>query len=205
MQGPVQPRGTGFAEQAAIQYFVFSSLFNVWPQAKPCSEYRTGAFLTGSLTGSLRAVAGQFTSTFIVMHPYFPNWKLRNRETRIAPSCPSEHFHEDPQGLCFLGHFACSKHKLCWWPPWLCTTSIPTVQIPGSYLGKDQCEQQFGVFHNKLAWKGLADWTLGSWQQPRVKQVLQSVFIASFVCLLTPVTSEQKSYRNHFLLFPAHS
>lgn len=73
MQGPARPRGTGFAEQAAIQYFVFSSLFNVWPQAKPCSEYRTGAFLTGFSTGSPRAVAGQFTSTFIVMHPHFPN------------------------------------------------------------------------------------------------------------------------------------
>lgn len=34
--------------------------------------------------------------------------------------------------------------------------------------------RQFEVFHNKLAWKGFPDWTPGSWQQPRVKQVLQS-------------------------------
>lgn len=137
-KGPAQPRGTGFAEQAAIQYFVFSSLFNVWPQAKPCSEYRTGAFLTGFLTGSPRAVAGHFTSTFIVMPPHLPNWKLRNREIRISSSCASEHLHEDPQGPGFLGHFTYSKHKSCWCPLWLCTT----VQIPGSYLGKKQCEEQ---------------------------------------------------------------
>lgn len=138
MQGPARPRGTEFAEQAAIQYFVFSSLFNVWPQAKPCSEYRTGAFLTGFLTGSLRAGAGQFTSPFIVMHPHFPNGKLRNGGIRIASSYPSEH---SPRTR-FLGHTACSKHKPCWCPPWLCTTSTSTVQIPGSYLGKDQCEEQ---------------------------------------------------------------
>lgn len=142
MQGPAQPRGTVFAEQAAIQYFVFSSLFNVWPQAKPCSEYRTGAFLTGFLTGSPRAVAGQFTSTFVVIHPHFPNWKLRNREIRISLSCPSEHFCEDPQRPVFLGHFTCSEHKSCWCPLCQCTTSTSTVQIPGSYLGKDQCEEQ---------------------------------------------------------------
>lgn len=55
MQHPAWPRGTEFAEQAAIQFFVFSSLFSVWPQAKPCSEYRTGGFLTGFTTVSPRA------------------------------------------------------------------------------------------------------------------------------------------------------
>lgn len=55
MQHPAWPRGTEFAEQAAIQFFVFSSLFNVWPQAKPCSEYRTGGFLTDFTTASPRA------------------------------------------------------------------------------------------------------------------------------------------------------
>lgn len=139
MQGPAQPRGTGFAEQAAIQYFVFSALFNAWPQAKPCSEYRTGAFLTGFSTGSLRAAAGQFT--FIVKHPHFSNWKLRNREIRIASLCPPEHFHEDPQGPGFLGYFTCSRHKPCWCPLWLCTTNTSTVQIPGSCLGNNLHEE----------------------------------------------------------------
>lgn len=54
-QHPAWPRGTESAEQAAIHYFVSSSLFNVWPQAKPCSEYRTGGFLTGFTTVSPRA------------------------------------------------------------------------------------------------------------------------------------------------------
>lgn len=80
--GPVRPRGTMFAEQAAIQYFVFSSLFNVWPQAKPCSEYRTSGFLTGFLTGSLKAVARQLTSTFIAEHPCFPNHKLKKQRNQ---------------------------------------------------------------------------------------------------------------------------
>lgn len=68
-------------------------------------------------------------------------WKLRNRDIRIASSCPSEQLCEDPQGPGFLGHFTCSKHKSCWCPLWLCTTSISAAQIPGSYLGKNQCEE----------------------------------------------------------------
>lgn len=111
------------------------------------------------------------------------NWKLRNRDIRIASSCPSEQLCEDPQGPGFLGHFTCSKHKSCWCPLWLCTSSISAAQIPGSYLGKISVRnRQFGVSHNKLAWKGLAGWTVGSWQQPRVKQVLQCGIHCS-ICL----------------------
>lgn len=99
-QGPAWPRGTGFAEQAAIQYFVFSPLFNMWPQAKPCSEYRTGGFLPGFSRGSPRAAARQLTSTFVVRRPRFPNWKLMNREIRAAASRPSECL-QTPKGLVF--------------------------------------------------------------------------------------------------------
>lgn len=136
MQGPAQPRGTGFAEQAAIQYFVLSSLFKAWPQAKPCSEYRTGGFLTGFSTGSPRAAARQFTSMFIVKHPHFPNWKLRNGEIGVAASHPPRCLYEDPQEPGFLGHFPYSKHNCCWCPLQLCIISTSAAQIPGSYAGK---------------------------------------------------------------------
>lgn len=136
-QGPARPRGTTFAEQAAIQYFVFSSLFNAWPQAKPCSEYRTGGFLTGFSTGSLRAAAGQFTSMFIVKHPHLPNQKLRKKEVSVAASCPSECRYKGPEGPGFLGHFTNSKHNSHWWPLQLCIISTSTAQTPGSYLGKN--------------------------------------------------------------------
>lgn len=163
MQGPAQPRGTEFAEQAAIQYFVFSSLFNVWPQAKPCSEYRTGAFLTGFLTGSLRAGAGQFTSTFIVMHPHFPNGKLRNGEIRIASSYPSEHFHEDPQELVFWATLHVLSTSPAGAPRGCAPPAPPQSRSQVRILEKISARnRQFGVSHNKLASKGLADWTPGS-------------------------------------------
>lgn len=136
-QGPAQPRGTRFAEQAAIQYFVFSSLFNVWPQAKPCSEYRTGGSLTGFLTGSPRSAARQFTSIFIVKHPHLPNQKLRKREISVAASCPLEYLYEGPKGPGFLGHFTNSKCNSHRWPLQLCIISTSTAQTPGSYLGKN--------------------------------------------------------------------
>lgn len=206
MQGPAWPRGTGFAEQAAIQYFVFSSLFNAWPQAKPCSEYRTGAFLTGFSTGSPRAVARQFTSTFIVKHPHFPNWKL-NREIGIASSCPSEQLCEDPQGPGFLGHFTCSKHKSCWCLLWLCTTSISAAQTRGSYPGKKSVWGIDSLGSPITRWPE-RDLLTGHWAADSSQEwskFSNVVFIAPFVCLLTSATSEQKSYRNHFLLFPAHT
>lgn len=178
-QGPAQPRGTGFAEQAAIQYFVFPSLFNTWPQAKPCSEYRTGGFLAGFSTGSSRAAARQFTSTFTVKHPCLPNWKLRNREIRVAGSHSSECLYEDPQGSGFLGHFKCSKHSSHWCPLWLCSLvprlmSWKKITIWGiDYLG---------VSYDRLDWKGLAECTQDCWQGPEVKRVLQCAIHCS-ICL----------------------
>lgn len=183
MQGPAQPRGTVFAEQAAIQYFVFSSLFNLWPQAKPCSEYRTGAFLTGFSTGSPRAVAGQFTSIFVVIHPHFPNWKLRNREIRISFSCPSEHFVKTPKDLFFWATLRVLITGPAGAPSGYAPPALPQSRSQGHILEKiSMRNRQFGISHKKLAWKGLADWTPGSWQQPRVKKVLQSGIHCS-ICL----------------------
>lgn len=141
-QGPAQPRGTGFAEQAAIQYFVFSSLFNVWPQAKPCSEYRTGGFLPGFSRGSPRAAARQLTSTFVVKHPRFPNWKLMNREIRVAASRPFECL-QTPKGLVFWATLHVQSTTPTGEPLWLRIISTSKAQIPGSVLGgkKSQYEE----------------------------------------------------------------
>lgn len=134
-QGPARTRGTGFAEQAAIQYFVFSPLFNVWPQAKPCSEYRTGGFLPGFSRGSPRAAARQLTGTFVVKHPRFPNWKLMNREIRAAASHPSECL-QTPKGLVFWATLHVQSTIPAGAPCGCAPSALPQLRSQARFLGE---------------------------------------------------------------------
>lgn len=111
-QGPAQPRGTGFAEQAAIQYFVFCSLFNVWPQAKPCSEYRTGAFLTAFLTGSPRAVTRQLTSLVYCQASLLSKTEAKEQENQSCSFLSLQVPLQRPPGAWFSGPLYMFKAQL---------------------------------------------------------------------------------------------
>lgn len=81
--------------------------------------------------------------------------KAKKQKSELHLHAPLSTSRKTPKDLVFWDTLHVLSTSPADGPLWLCTTSTSTVQTPGLYLGKNSVRnRQFGVSHNKLAWKG---------------------------------------------------